>query len=127
MKSYPILLLLLLSLFVDDALAEKKGSLIVDDASSLATKKGNADHHANKSTPVNFSTQQSPRVYKSAEQFRAAVSWSVRELDDVHARGDANDTREKTENRANSYDVKQGGLLQEVQTSLFNRPVQSTR
>jgi hypothetical protein len=23
--------------------------------------------------------------------------------------------------------VKQGGLLQEVQTSLFNRPVQSTR
>jgi hypothetical protein len=77
MKAYPILLLLLLSLFVDDALAAKKGVLFVDDA-LLATKKGNADHHANKSTPVNFSTQQSPRVYKSAQQFRDAVSCSGR-------------------------------------------------
>jgi hypothetical protein len=71
--------MLLLSFFCDDALAAKKGLLFADDA-LLATKKGNADHHANKSTPVKFSTPQSQRVYKAAEQLRDVVSWHTDSL-----------------------------------------------
>jgi hypothetical protein len=73
MKSFPILCLLLLSLFVNDALANKSHLLFVDeDLLSAPKKKGKADQ-ANKSTHIPFSTSQSPRVYKSAKQFREIV------------------------------------------------------
>jgi hypothetical protein len=74
MKSFPILCLLLLSLFVNDALAAIKShiSFVDEDLLSAPKKKGKADQ-ANKSTHIPFSTSQSPRVYKSAKQFREIV------------------------------------------------------
>ena len=73
MKSYPILLFLLLSLFVHDALAaatwekQQKG-LFVDHSALLATKRrGKA-------------LTESPRVYKSSKQFYDVVFWHIDSL-----------------------------------------------
>ncbi len=86
MKSFPVLFVLLLSMFVDDALAAKNGrlSFVDEDVLLLATKnnnKGKADH-GSKSTHVNFSSPQSPRVYKSAKQFQELIlsSWHADSL-----------------------------------------------
>ena len=83
MKSYTILVLLL-SLFVHDALAaatdqQQKKGLFVDDA--LATKTGGkANKTDENNAPVNLSLQ-SPRVYKSGKQFGDEIgdvdSWHV--------------------------------------------------
>ena len=71
MKSYPILLCLLLSLFLHDALAaakweqQQKGLSVDHDGALLATKRrGKA-------------LTESPRVYKSSMQFDDVVSWHI--------------------------------------------------
>jgi hypothetical protein len=76
MKSYPILLVLLLSLFLHDASAaaaakwEQQKSLFVDRGALLATKRRG----------LRKASTESPRVYKSSKQFYDVVSWPIDSL-----------------------------------------------